>query len=495
MSNSRSSGGYGENLRHMLRALRGRNYALFFFGQGMSLVGTWMQTVAQGTLVWKLTHDMKKLAWVAFAAQIFGFLLAPLAGVLSDRWNRHRTILVTQSLAMVQATTLAALTLTGVVEYWHVLVLAGMMGLINSFDVPTRQSFVVKMVEHREDLPNAIALNSFIFNGARLVGPFLAGVLIPLFSSGGTAVSPNLAGPATAAAAQVSFHGEGVCFLLNAASYIAILWALAAMRLPPWQAPQRVEHMLHSLAEGARYSFGFAPIRSILLMLGWTSLVSMPYAVLLPAFTSEVLHHGQAQIPLLHWGKDFLLLRYESTYGLLVSSAGMGAILGAIYLASRKSVLGLGRWIIVASSLLGVGLILFSLSRVVLLSMGLLMAVGFGLMVQMASSNTILQTIVDEDKRGRVMSFYAVSFLGTAPFGAWAAGALGPWLGSPATLAISGLACLAGSAAFAVSLPKWRRLTRPIYVRIGILSEDAAIPKDAAEQDIQTEGDRSGLSD
>jgi len=462
------SDGYIQNLQHMLRALRSRNYALFFVGQGLSLIGMWMQSVALGLLVWKLTHKEMLLGVVGFASQIFGLMLTPFAGVFSDRWNRHRVLLTTQALAMLQAVLLAALILTGAVQIWHVIALAAFLGLVSALDIPTRQAFVVQMVERREDLPNAIALNSFIFNGARLVGPFIAAMVIPL-------IGERFAFP---------YAGEGACFAINAVSYLAVIAALLAMRLPPWQPSPNRHDVLHSLEEGFRYSFGFPPIRIILLMLGLTCFVAMPYSVLLPAIAAKSLHAGRVEIPLLCLGKHCIMLKYENTVGILISSAGMGALLGALLLASRKSVLGLGRLIAVAMAILGFGMMGFALSRYVWLSMPLLLLIGFGFMIQMASSNTILQTIVDDDKRGRVMSFYTMAFLGTAPFGSLLAGSLATHIGAPRTVFLCGVIALLGSIIFASRLPVLRKHTRPIYVRMGIISE-TPIPRAAAEADSQ----------
>jgi MFS family permease len=466
--NAKSAGSV-QNLKHMLRALRGRNYAMFFVGQGLSLIGMWMQSVALGLLVWKMTHKEMSLGLVGFASQIFGFALTPFAGVFSDRWNRHRVLLATQAMAMLQAILLAALTLTGVVHLWHVIALAAFLGLVSALDMPTRQAFVVQMVARREDLPNAIALNSFIFNGARLVGPFIAAMIIPLI--GGRFA--------------FAYAGEGACFAINAMSYLAVIAALLAMRLPPWRPSPNQQHVLHSLKEGFRYSFGFAPIRMILLMLGLICFVAMPYSVLLPAIAAKSLHAGRVEIPLLCLGKHCIMLKYENTVGILVSSAGMGALLGALLLASRKSIAGLGRLIAIAMAVLGVGMIGFALSKYVWLSMPLLVLIGFGFMLQMASSNTILQTIVDDDKRGRVMSFYTMSFLGTAPFGALLAGSLATHIGAPMTILLSGVIAILGSIVFALRLPLLLKHMRPIYVKMGIISDTPPIPKAAAEADIQ----------
>jgi len=463
------SGGHIHNLKHMLRALRGRNYALFFAGQGLSLIGMWMQSVALGLLVWKLTHKEMALGLVGFASQISGFVLTPVAGVFSDRWNRRRVLLATQILAMFQATLLAALTITGVIQIGHVIALAALLGLVSSLDMPTRQAFVAQMVERREDLPNAIALNSFIFNGARLVGPFIAAMVIPLIG----------------ARFASQYAGEGACFAINAVSYLAVIAALLAMRLPRWRPLPNRHHVLHSLREGFHYSFGFAPVRTILLALGLICFVAMPYGVLLPAIAAKTLHAGQVEIPLFSLGKHSIMLKYENTVGILVSSAGMGALLGALFLASRKSVLGLGRLIAIAMAVLGVGMIGFALSKHVWMSMPLLLLIGLGFMIQTASSNTILQTIVDDDKRGRVMSFYTMAFIGTAPFGSLLAGSLATHIGAPRTVLLSGIVALVGSVVFASRLSVLSKHTRPIYVKMGIISDTPPIPKAAAEEDIQ----------
>jgi MFS family permease len=473
----------------MLRALRGRNYALFFVGQGLSLIGTWMQGTAMGILIWQMTGRPQDLGLVGFFGTIFGFLLSPFAGVLSDRWPRRRVLLVTQSLAIVQAGVLAALTLTGVIQIWHIMVLAGFMSLVTAFDIPTRQSFVVQMVDRREDLPNAIALNSFMFNGARLIGPLIAGIIIPLGNRW----------------VNLPFAGEGICFLANAVSFLAVIASLAAMRLRPYDSRVNNNDIFKSLKEGFSYAFHFKPIRAILLMLGVTSFLAMPYNTLMPAVDSKVIHHTtevprQVGIGMVHsnvppvtvglFGHP-MTLAYSRTYSMFLASIAVGAIGGALYLASRKSVLGLTGLIPVATMVLGAGMIGFALSSNLWLSMVLLLFTGFGFMVQMASSNTLLQTIVDEDKRGRVMSFYTMAFQGTAPFGAliagWAAGALGQRHGEQITIAIAGGLLILAAAVFISRLPLLQALVRPVYVRLGILSENAPIPREAADEDIQKE--------
>jgi MFS family permease len=422
--------GNGVGLSRVLRTLRYRNYRLFFIGQGVSLIGTWMQRAALGWLVYRLTRSPFLLGFVEFSGQMPALLFAPFAGVMADRWDRRRFLLVTQSLAMVQALILALLVFLGTTAVWQIVLLSMFLGVINVFDIPTRQSFVADMIENRDDLGNAIALNSSLVNGARLIGPSLAGLLI--------------------AAA-----GEWVCFLLNGVSYLAAVAALAAMRLPLRKRPVRGTNILQDLRSGVAYAFGFAPIRSVLLQVGLISLAGMPFMVLLPIFAKEVLH-GDA-----------------STLGLLMGATGFGALGGAIYLATRKSVLGLGKIIIVAAGLFGLALIGFALSPILWLSLLLLFLTGFGMIVQLASCNTILQTISEEAMRGRVMSFYSLAFIGAAPFGSLLEGALAHRIGAPNTLIIGGGLCLAGAFFFALQLPAIREKVRPIYVRIGILPEIA----------------------
>ena len=428
-SNSSSVGG----LRTALRTLRYRNYRLFFSGQGVSLVGTWMQQVAMSWLVYRLTDSAFLLGLIHFAARIPVFLLAPAMGVLADRWNRHRIIVVTQTLAMVQAFVLAGLVLSGKAAVWHLVVLSLVLGLINSLDIPARQSFIVDLVEDPEDVGNAIALNSSIVNAARLVGPSVAGVL-------------------------VAAVGEGLCFLINGVSFLFVIIALLAMKVAPAARVESKADFFHRLREGAAYVFGFAPIRSILLLVALLSLMGVPYAVLMPVFAKDVFH-GDAH-----------------TLGFLVAATGLGALIGALFLAARTTVLGLGRWIVTASLLFGASLVAFSQVTVFWLALPLLVLSGFGMMVHLASSNTILQTIVEEDKRGRLMSFYAMGFMGMVPFGSLLGGALASRIGAPETVLLGGIVCLAGSIWFAVKLPGLRLLIRPIYVQKGILPEVAAKP-------------------
>jgi MFS family permease len=428
MESNPSRLGEPKGLALIFRALYHRNYRLFFGGQGISLIGTWMQQIAMSWLVYRMTQSAFLLGVVGFSSQISSFFFSPFAGVISDRLNRHRILVITQSLAMIQAFILAFLTLTGVVTVYHIILLAVYLGLVNAFDMPTRQAFVVEMVERREDLGNAIALNSFLFNGARLVGPSIAGILI-------------------------SILGEGMCFLLNGISFLSVIIALLAMKMRPDKGKDEKTEVWKGLKEGFTYAFGFVPIRSILFLLAWISLVGMANTTLMPVFAKDILHGG------------------PQTFGFLMAAIGVGAIIGALYLASRKSVLGLGRMIAVASSIFGIGLIAFSLSHILWLSLFLLLLTGFGMMVQMASSNTVLQTIVEDNKRGRVMSLYAMAFMGAGPFGSLLGGSLAGTIGASGTLIIGGASCILGALLFIKKLPLIRTMVRPIYVERGILSE------------------------
>ncbi|MFB3925703.1 MAG: MFS transporter [Syntrophales bacterium] len=414
--------------KFILRALHHRNYRLFFGGQGISLIGTWMQQIAMSWLVYRLTNSALLLGIVGFSTQIPVFLFASIAGVYADRWNRYRILVVTQTLSMIQALILSFLTLTGAIHVWYIIVLGIFLGVINAFDAPARQSFVIELIEKTEDLGNAIALNSLMFNGARLIGPAVAGLLIGLL-------------------------GEGVCFLINGISFLGIIIALLAMKIPKKKRIVRTSHVWQDFREGYSYAFGFAPIRYILLQLGLMSFMGMSYVVLMPIFARDVLHGG------------------PHTLGFLMTASGLGALAGSIYLASRQTILGLGRLIVCASAVFGVGLIAFSLSKILILSLSMMLIAGFGMIVQMASSNTILQNIVEEDKRGRVMSIYAMAFIGMAPLGNLFAGSLASWIGAPNTLIVSGAACIIGSLIFAVNLPQIRKEVRPIYIRMGIISE------------------------
>jgi len=427
----------------MVRALSHRNYRLFFAGQGTSLVGTWITRIATSWLVYRLTGSAAMLGIVGFAGQIPTFVLAPFAGVWVDRSSRHRVLVVTQVLSMLQSFALAWLALAGTINVTDILILSAAQGVINAFDTPARQAFVVEMVDNRADLPNAIALNSSMVNGARLVGPSVAGVLI-------------------------SVAGEGWCFMLDGVSYLAVIASLLMMRLARTAPRGSDRRALEELRDGFRYAFGFAPLRSVLLLLALASLMGMPYTVLMPVMAAGVLHGG------------------PHTLGFLMGAVGTGALGGAVYLASRPSVIGLDRVVPAAAALFGCGLIAFSLSQSVALSLVLLVITGSGFMVQMASSNTIIQTIVREEMRGRVMAYYTMAFMGTAPFGSLLAGGLAARFGAPRTILLGGCACILGAAAYALQLPRLRRLAAPVSAEHGWLRgtgsglSDAAVLRDQA---------------
>jgi MFS family permease len=425
-------------MRSIGRALRHRNYRLFFSGQSVSLIGTWLTRVATSWLIYRLTGSALLLGVLGFAGQIPTFVLAPLAGVLVDRWNRYRVLLGTQILAMIQSGMLAALALAGVIKVWQVLALGIFQALINAFDMPARHSMMVEMVEDRADLPNAIALNSSMVNAARLIGPAMAGVLI------GAA-------------------GEGWCFLVDAVSYLAVIASLLLMRIAPRPRVAKSTHVLHEMREGFRYVSGSAPIRAVLLLLAVVSLMGIPYTVLLPVIAREVLGGGAGIL------------------GTLTAASGLGALLGALYLASRTSVLGLERVVVGSSALFGVGLVGFSRVSVLWLAVPLMLVTGAGMMLQMASSTTIVQTIVDEDKRGRVMSLFAMAYFGALPFGSLLAGALATRMGAQNTILAGGVVCVFAAAVFFRALPGLQRAVRPLYVGMGLLPDlasglDAAAP-------------------
>lgn len=388
--------------------------------------------VAMSWLVFNLTHSGFLLGVVGFASQIPAFLFAPLAGVMIDRWDRRRLLVATQTLSMIQAFILAALALTGQIAAWHIILLSIFIGLINGFDIPGRQAFLVDMVESKDDLGNAIALNSTMFNGARLLGPSIAGILISLV-------------------------GEGMCFLLNGLTFLAVIGALLAMKIAPRERGEGAtrSYVRQELRDGFAYAFGFAPIRSVLLLLALVSFMGMPYMVLMPIFAKTILHGG------------------PKTLGFLVAASGVGALFGSIYLASQRSPLVLGKMIAAASAIFGLGLIGFSLSRILMLSLLPLLLTGFGLMVQMASTNTLLQTIVEEDKRGRIMSFFTMAFVGMEPCGSLLAGSLASLIGASNTLLLGGLCCVIGSLVFASRLSALSEMIYPIYVKLGIISEVA----------------------
>lgn len=385
-----------------------------------------MQQIAVSWLVYRLTNSPVLLGLASFALNAPVLFLAPFAGYYADRWDRHKQLVNLQVMAMVQALAMAALVLTDLIQVWHVLVLSSFLGIVNAFDMPVRQSYIVDMIEDRNDLGNAIALNSTMFNSARLIGPSIAGLMIAAV-------------------------GEGMVFLLNGLSYIAVIIALMAMSHRPAKITAASASLWESLREGFTYSLGFPPIRSLLLLLALVSLIGMPYTVLMPIFAKDILHGD------------------SDTMGFLVGASGVGALIGALYLASRKSVRGLARIVPLAAAVFGAGLIALSFSRQIWLSIGLMVFTGFGFITQAASSNTLLQTIVDDDKRGRVMSLYTMAIRGIAPLGSLMAGALAASIGAPYTFMLGGLGCLLGALIFARYLPTLRKMIRPIYVQKGIV--------------------------
>jgi MFS family permease len=416
-----------KGLKFVLRALSYKNYRLYFGGQGISLIGTWMQQVAMSWLVYRLTHSALLLGMVAFISQIPHLFISPFAGVLVDRWNRHRILIITQILSTIQAAILAILVMTNRIQIWHIFPLGLFLGIVNAMDAPTRQSFVVHMVD-KKDLSNAIALNSAMFNGARLIGPTLAGIMIAAF-------------------------GEGLCFLLNAVSFLAVIWALLLMDMPAFHQDKNNTHILPDLKEGARYTFGSPTIRAILIQVSSMSLIGMSYVVLMPIFTKDVLHGG------------------PQTLGMLVAGVGIGALFGALFLASRKETGGLLKMIGVASLIFSGALIAFSFSRWFPLSLGISLFLGFGMMAQMVSCNTVIQTIVDDDKRGRVLSFYTMSFLGISPFGALIMGSLASRLGAPVSTFIGGVCCMLIVLLYLRRLPVLREDVKATLARMAESSE------------------------
>jgi MFS family permease len=416
------------------RALRHRNFQLFFGGQLISLTGTWMQTVAQSWLVYRLTGSGLLLGAVGFSSQIPVFLFAPIGGITADRVNRQRVVIATQTVSMLLAFVLAALTLSGKVQVWHVFLLAALLGVVNAFDIPGRQSFLVDMVG-KEDLMNAIALNSSMFNGARVIGPAVAGVLVARL-------------------------GEGWCFFVNAVSYIAVIVGLLLMNVHAPARASKHSSPLEHIKEGFQFVEHTAPIRTLLLLLGVVSVTGMPYVVLMPIFADKILRSGGQEFASLIGAHDLGAVRL----GILMGAAGVGALLGALTLAMRSGVKGLGRWVTVCCAGFGVSLMLFSFSRSFWLSVALLLPVGYFIMLQMAASNTLIQAMVPDSLRGRVMAVYSMMFMGMAPIGALLGGAISDRLGAPDTVAIGGLAAVAGAWWFGLQLPKIRVEARRLIV-------------------------------
>src|SRR5438552_10672431 len=414
----------------MVRAFRHRNFRLYFGGQSNSLIGTWVQQIALGWTIYELSHSSLLLGIVSFAWQLPLFVVTPFAGVLVDRWNRHRTLIVTQILSLLQALALALVVSIQTLQVWNLIALNLFAGIILAIDLTARQAFIVDMVGSGRDLPNAVALHAFVINGGRMLGPAIAGLLL-------TIVTP------------------AVCFFLNAISYVPVIAALLAMRVKKSARVTAQSRALDDLIEGVRYSWGFAPIRAVLLLVALVSLLGMPYAVLMPIFAAEVLHGG------------------ANTLGLLMTAPGIGALVGTIYLASRKTILGAGPRVAAGALIFGGGLVLTGLAHglaVALIGLGF---VGLGMILQLATSNTVLQTIVDDDKRGRVMSLYTMAVMGMAPFGSISGGVFAHHIGVNMTFLLGGIVCIAGALLFATKIPVLRPMVLPIYARKGIIPEIA----------------------
>ncbi len=408
-----------KSFSHAWRALRHRNFQLFFAGQSISVIGTWMTRLATSWLVYRMTHSALLLGIVSFSGQIVAFLLGPFAGVWVERLERRKLLLWTQALAAVQSLALAALTLTHRINLWEIIALSALQGLINAFDMPGRQSFLVQMVGDRNDLSNAIAINSSMVNGARLIGPAIAGMVIALY-------------------------GEGWCFLIDGVSYFAVIASLAIMRIPPLESRRRARSMLEQMREGWDYVRGNVPIRTVLLLFALLSLMGWPYMVLLPVFAAQVLHGG------------------AHTLGWLTGASGLGAMASGVSLMFRKSVTGLARMLQVATAMLGAALIAFGLSHWLWLSLLLMMFAGFGMMQGAAASNTVIQALVSEDKRARVMGYYTMAFFGSAPFGSLLAGILADHIGARETVMVTGACCLAGALWFTLQFSRLHRAVENI---------------------------------
>jgi MFS family permease len=424
--------------RDMVRSLRHRNFRLFFSGQLISLIGTWMQTIAQAWLVYRITGSSLLLGVVGFAGQIPIFILSPLGGLAADRWNRQKIVIGTQVASMLLAFVLAALTLLHIVKTWEIITLAALLGAVNAFDIPGRQSFLIEMVS-RDDLMNAIALNSSMFNGARVIGPAIAGIL-------------------------VSRIGEGWCFFANGASYIAVIAGLLMMKLPPYRPVPAGTSPFEHIAEGFRYIQRTAPILALITLIGIVSLVAVPYSVLMPIFADQILHRGAHGL------------------GILMGSAGVGALLGALTLASRRGVKGLGTVVGFAAMAFGVSLILFAFSKIFWLSVVLLVPVGYGVMLQMSSSNTLIQAMVPDELRGRAMAMYTMMFMGMAPIGSLLSGLFADWIGAPLTVAIGGVGAVAGAIYFLRRLPSLRFEAHQLLDAQGLVAAEA--PEEVAARGV-----------
>ncbi|MEO8303438.1 MAG: MFS transporter [Betaproteobacteria bacterium] len=418
-------------LTHTFRALRYRNFRLFFVGQGLSVMGTWMQQVAMGWLTYRLSGSVWLLGVVAFCGSAGILLLGTFAGVLADHVHRRRALKFTQSLALLQAVVLAVLTWTGHIAIWHLIALSLWLGLVSAFDIPLRQSLWVHLVEDRADLPNAIALNSFLVNTARIVGPAVAGLLLAVVS-------------------------EAVCFALNALSFVAVIVAIGRMRWAHEPPPAAwTGSFWASWVDGYRFAAGFAPARAMLLLVAVLAWTISPYSSLMPVYAKDIFGGG------------------PQTLGVLLSAAGAGALISTLYLASRSTIRGLGRVIAIAALTCGLALAAFAYLTIYPLALLLLVAVGGGVILAAASISTILQSIVPDRLRGRLSGFFTLAFLGFAPLGNIAAGALANVLGVQMTFALNGLVAAAAALWFWLALPKWRELIRPTYVRLGIIPAES----------------------
>jgi MFS family permease len=429
----------------MFRALKYRNFRLFVGGQSLSLIGTWIQQIAMTWLVYRMTNSAFMLGVIGFSSQIPMFVFSPIAGVLADRWSRHKVLLVIQTSSLIQALVLSFIVFTGYVQIWHLIFLSIVLGTINAFDMPVRQSFMFDMLDNnKKDLANAIALNSSMVNSTRLIGPSIAGILIATM-------------------------GEGWCFALNSLSYVAVIISLLRMKNIPHLKNSKTTNVLEEMKEGFNYSFGFKPIRYLILLLAFVSLMSTPLTLLAPVFAKDIFHGG------------------ASMYGFLMGAFGTGAMFGTVYLLNRKSVVGLWKLIAGAVFLLGTGMIAFSISRILWLSIILMAICGLGMLFQIVSTNTMLQTISDENKRGRVLSFYSMAFIGMAPFGSLIFGSLAGLIGVQETLILGGAFCLVGAVIFTKKLPVIRSIVRPVYKRLGIMTEIVSTSNDTHELSIDEE--------
>lgn len=425
-------------IKMMFRSLQYRNYRLFFGGQSISLIGTWMQRIAMPWLVYDLTGSAFLLGLVGFVGQIPTFILSPFAGVVTDKFSKYKVLLATQIISLVQAAILAILALAGVIQIWHIVLLSAFLGCINAFDTPSRHSFVIEMVGKKEDIGNAIALNSMMFNGARLIGPSVAGLMLAAM-------------------------GEGVCFLINAISYLFVIASLLMMNIEKKKVERKSGNMMADMKEGLNYTFGFAPIKHILILLSVVSIMGSSFQILMPIFAEEILGGG------------------SGTFGFLMAATGFGALIGAAFLASRETVIRLGSIIPMAAAFLGMGLVALSFTKHVPFSIFLMAIAGLGMMLQTASSNTILQTITDDDKRGRVMSFYTVAIMGTAPFGSLLSGSLAKVIGTQNTFLLGGISCMLGAFFFYKKLPELKKMVRPVYVKMGLIPEVVSGIQNASE--------------